>query len=123
MREKSKGPSQRQLRVGEQLRHIISETMIRGHFQNETLINAKAITVSEVRVTPDLKLATAYVMTLGGQDIDEVIPALNEEKDEFQTEINRQTNLKFTPRVRFRKDESFDEAQRIEAVLKEIQKP
>lgn len=116
----NKGPSQRQLRVGEQLRHIIAETLMRGDFHQESLLNIGPVTVSEVRVTPDLKNATAYVMPLGGENIDEVVAALNEESREFQHDINKQSNLKFTPRVRFKRDHSFEEANRIEALLHEI---
>lgn len=113
-------PSQRQLRVGEQLRHIIAETMTRGHFHHEALLGATGITVAEVRVSPDLKNATAYVMPLGGENMDEVLAALNDEAKMFQKEINRSSNLKFTPRVRFKTDKSFGEASRIEELLYEI---
>ena len=117
-----KGPSQRQLRVGEQLRHIIAETMARGHFQDEALLDAH-VTVAEVRVTPDLKQATVYVMSLGGQDMEEILPALNDEANVFQKDIGRQLNMKFTPKVRFLRDESFDEAQRIDEILRTVHIP
>lgn len=116
----TKQPSQRQLRVGEQLRHIIAETMQRGHFEHEILLDAKRVTVSEVRVSPDLKNATAYVMSLGGKDMDQILPALNEEHQVFQKEINRQSSMKFTPRVTFKRDKTFDEAQRIDELLRDI---
>jgi ribosome-binding factor A len=118
-----KGPSQRQLRVGEQIRHIIAETMHRGHFHTEALLNAGRITVAEVRATPDLKLATVYVMSLGGEDMDEILPALNKEAHIFQKEINRQSGLKFTPKVRFVRDDSFDEAARIDELLRGVHIP
>jgi ribosome-binding factor A len=76
----SNEPSQRQLRVGEQIRHIIAETMQRGHFHDEALIDAGKITVTEVRVSPDLKNAKAFVMSLGGQNMEEILPALNDEE-------------------------------------------
>lgn len=115
------GPSQRQRRVGEQLRQTISGTMRRGHFHDEILLDsAHHITVSEVRPAPDLKTATAYIMTLGGMNMDLVLPALNEAAPYFQKEINRQLNLKFTPRIKFVKDESFDEAQKIDNILKSL---
>ena len=117
-----KGPSQRQLRVGEQLRHIIAQVMSRGHFHNEILLDTH-ITVTEVRVTPDLKQAKAYVMTLGGGDMDVILPALNDEAYAIQKEINRQSSLKFTPKVRFVRDESFDEAQKIDELLKGVHIP
>jgi ribosome-binding factor A len=70
-------PSQRQLRVAEQIRHVIAETLLRGHFHDEALLNANEITVTEVRVSPDLKYATAYVLWLGGKDMAKILPALN----------------------------------------------
>ncbi len=115
-------PTQRQLRVGEQLRHCIAETLQRGHFHDEALLDAGKVTVSEVRVSPDLKQAKAYVMALGGFGMEEILPALNEAAPYFQQEINRKTNLKFTPRLKFVRDESFDEASRIETIIKNLPK-
>ncbi len=114
----SKEPSQRQLRVGEQLRHIIAETMQRGHFHDAALVDAGRITVTEVRVSPDLKHARAYVMALGGEDMESVLPALNAEAHIFQKEINRQSSLKFTPKIHFARDETFDQAEKIENLLR-----
>lgn len=112
------GPSQRQLRVGEQIRHIIAETLQRGHFHDAVLLDAASlVTVTEVRPSPDLKHATAYVIPLGGKDIEHILPALNEAAPEFQKEINRKANLKFTPKLRFKSDDSFDEAQKMDALL------
>lgn len=119
-RPASKEPSQRQLRVGEQLRHIIAETMQRGHFHDEALMDAGRITVTEVRVSPDLKHARAYVMALGGEDMQSVLPALNAEAHIFQKEINRQSSLKFTPKVSFARDETFDQAEKIENLLRDL---
>ncbi len=118
----AQGPSQRQLRVGEQIRHILGEYLQRGHFHAPGVmeINPAEISITEVRISPDLKNATAYVSSLGGKDIDGVLEALNDQSKEFQKEINRQTNLKFTPRIRFINDKSFDEAGRIEELLSEI---
>lgn len=116
-----KQQSQRQLRVGEQLRHIIAETLQRGHFTHELLQSTHEITVSEVRPSPDLKNATAYVSSyIDSVDIEGVIKALNSEAKEFQKEIARQGNFKFTPRVTFKLDYSFDEAAKIENLLKDI---
>lgn len=123
MKHRAKEPSQRQLRAGELLRHIISETMQRGHFHSEALLDAGQITVAEVRCSPDLKNATAYVMSLGGANMEEIIPALNEEASEFQKAIGKNSNLKFTPRVRFKADDTFDEAQRIDELLKSVNIP
>lgn len=117
----SAGPSQRQLRVGEQLRHAIAETLQRGHFHDEALIDeAPNVSVSEVRISPDLKKATAYVITLGGKRMDEILPALNEAAPYFQKEINNKLNLKFTPRVNFVIDHSFEEARKIEDILNSL---
>lgn len=123
MKHRTKEPSQRQLRAGELLRHIIAETMQRGHFHSEALRKAKAVTVSEVRCSPDLKNATAYVMSLGGDNMDEILDALNDEKNIFQKDIGRNSSMKFTPRVRFKADETFDEAERIETLLKSVNIP
>lgn len=117
----NKQPSQRQLRVGEQLKHILSETMARGHFQNPLLLGANTVTVTEVRASPDLRNATAYIVPLGGdEDMGAMLQALNDEAYIFQKEIGRQGNLKFTPRIYFKADDVFGEAQRIEDLLKNI---
>lgn len=113
-------PSQRQLRAGEQIRHIVAQTLQRGHFHNEVLADSSHITVTEVKISPDLKNATAYVMSLGGANMDEIIPALNDAHTVFQKDIGKQVSFKFTPRIRFMKDDSFDKAQRIEDILKDI---
>ena len=110
------------LRVGEQIKHIIAEVLQRGHFAHEALLNG-AVTVSEVRVTPDLRNARAYVMSLGGVDMDEILPALNAEAQQFSKAINAQSNMKFTPRVTFVRDESFEEAQRIDELLRDVHIP
>ncbi len=116
-------PSQRQRRVGEQIRHIISETLQRGHFDDELLINkSNTIIVSEVRPSPDLKHARAYVMSLNGDALDDLLPALNSQAHIFQKDINSNSNLKFTPKVKFVTDTSFDEAQHIENILRDIDK-
>lgn len=122
-RSSSNEPSQRQLRVGEQIRHVIAETMSQGHFHHEALLDAGRITVTEVRVSPDLKNATAYVIALGGEDMEQILPALNESAHIFQKEIARGAKMKFTPKVRFVSDGSYDEAQRIEEILKDIHGP
>ncbi|MBP7759250.1 MAG: 30S ribosome-binding factor RbfA [Alphaproteobacteria bacterium] len=119
MKHRTSEPSQRQLRVGEQIRHILSETLQRGHFQSEILIEeAGLVTITEVRPSPDLKHARAYVMTLGGKQVEAILEALNDEARVFQKDIGRQSNLKFTPKIRFVTDDSFDQAQRIEELLR-----
>ncbi|PZO85060.1 MAG: 30S ribosome-binding factor RbfA [Micavibrio aeruginosavorus] len=114
-------PSQRMLRVGEQIRHVLAEVLSRGHFHNPLLMDAaSSVTVTEVRVSPDLKHATAYVISLGGANMAEFLPALNEEAHAFQKEINRQTQLKFTPKLQFRGDDMFDKAQRLDSLISNI---
>ena len=120
-RSTTNDPSQRMLRVGEQIKHVIADALSRGHFHEPVLMEkASSITVTEVRVSPDLKHATAYVMSLGGQLMDEIMPALNEEAFNFQKEINRQTQLKFTPKLQFRKDETFDKAMKLEGIISNL---
>lgn len=115
------GPSQRQLRVGEQIRHIISETMARGHFKDEILLDvAGAVTVTEVRPSPDLRHATAYVISLGGLDMDQILPALNANAPVFQKDINSKATLKFTPKIRFVIDTSFEKVQKLDELLSTI---
>ncbi len=114
-------PSQRMLRVGEQIRHVLADALARGHFHDPILIDqAVLVTVTEVKVSPDLKHATAYCITLGGQNMDKILPALNEEAFNFQKEINRQTQLKFTPKLQFRMDDTFDKAQRLDSLINNI---
>src|SRR5436305_12617840 len=111
------GGSQRQLRVGEQVRHAIAEILAQGSVHDADL-EGHIITVPEVRMSPDLRLATIYVMPLGGKDIDEVIEALERNKRYLRGEIARHVNLKFAPDVRFHVDERFAEAERIDKLLK-----
>lgn len=94
--------------------------MQRGHFQNALLQEAGNITVTEVRPSPDLKNATAYVIQLGGGAMGGILKALNAEAHIFQKEIAHQANLKFTPKIRFVEDESFANAARIEDLLRDI---
>ena len=111
------GPSQRQLRVGELIRHALAEMLSRGEIHDPT-IEAHMITVPEVRMTADLRLATVYVMPLGGKDEKEVVAALERNKKFLRGEIAHRVNLKFAPEIRFRIDERFDEAARIEKILR-----
>jgi ribosome-binding factor A len=111
------GGSQRQLRVGEIVRHAIAEILSQGSVHDPDL-EGHIITVPEVRMSPDLKLATIYVMPLGGRDTDKVIAALERNKKFLRGEVARRVNLKFAPDVRFRIDERFDEAERIEKLLR-----
>jgi ribosome-binding factor A len=109
--------SQRQLRVGETVRHAIADILSHGSVHDPDL-EGHIITVPEVRMSPDLRLATIFVMPLGGRDTDIVIAALERNKKFLRGEIARRVNLKFAPDVRFRVDERFDEAERIEKLLR-----
>ena len=111
------GGSQRQLRVGEIVRHAIADILSQGSVHDPDL-EGHIVTVPEVRMSPDLKLATVYVMPLGGRDTDVVIAALERNKKFLRGEVGRRVNLKFAPDVRFRVDERFDEAERIEKLLR-----
>jgi ribosome-binding factor A len=111
------GGSQRQLRVGEIVRHAVAEILVNGSVHDPDL-EGHIITVPEVRMSPDLKLATIYVMPLGGRDSEKVIAALARNKKFLRGEVARRVNLKFAPDIRFRVDERFDEAERIEKLLR-----
>jgi ribosome-binding factor A len=114
------GPSQRALRAGEVIRHAMAEILARGDV-HDPVIETHLITVPEVRMSPDLRLATVYVMPLGGQDEADVLAALDRNKRYLRGEIARRVNLKFAPDIRFRIDERFDEAERIERLLRSPQ--
>jgi len=113
----SSGPSQRGLRVGELIRHAISEMLTRGDV-HDPVLEGHLITVPEVRMSADLRLATIYVMPLGGRDVEQVIEALDRNKKYLRGEVARRVNLKFAPDLRFHADERFDEAERIEKLLR-----
>jgi len=111
------GASQRQLRVGELIRHAIADILSGGGVHDPAL-EGHIITVPEVRMSPDLKLATIYIMPLGGRGIDDVLAALDRNKKFLRGEVAHRVNLKFAPDLRFRVDERFDEAERIEKLLR-----
>src|ERR1700732_3744206 len=113
----SRGPSQRQLRVGELVRHILADLLARGEV-HDPVIEGHVITVPEVRMTADLRLATIYVMPLGGRDAQEGIAGFDRHTRYVRGEIARRVNLKFAPEIRFRVDERFEEAERIEKLLR-----
>ncbi|MBL8585229.1 MAG: 30S ribosome-binding factor RbfA [Bradyrhizobiaceae bacterium] len=116
-RDRPGGPSQRALRAGELVRHALAEILARGAV-HDPVIETHLITVAEVRMSPDLRLATIYVMPLGGHDEKAVLAALDRNKRFLRGEIAHRVNLKFAPDIRFRIDERFDEAQRIEDLLR-----
>lgn len=111
-----KGPSQRQLRAGELIRHALADIMQREPLR-EPALKGVSITVSEVRVSPDLKQATAYAAPLGGARQDEVIDALNRAAPYLRGLLGRTIDMKFTPALSFRSDETFAEAEKIDALL------
>lgn len=114
---KPTGPSQRMLRVGELVRHALANVFSRGEVEDESLEGA-VITVPEVRMTPDLKLANAYVMPLGGERAEEIVEALNRHRKFIRGRIAPELDLKFAPDVRFFIDTTFDEFGRIDALLR-----
>ena len=109
-------PSQRMLRVGELIRHAAAQLLARGEI-SDPVLEKHVVTVSRVKMSPDLKLATIYVMPLGGADEPEVLTALERHKKFLRGELAHKVNLKFAPEVRFRIDDSFDNVSRIDALL------
>ncbi len=101
------GPSQRQLRVGELIRRTLADVLARGDVHDPDL-NRMSITVGEVRTSPDLKIATAYVLPLGGRGTDEVLKLLARNKSELRRVIGKKLALKYAPDLRFQLDETFD---------------
>ena len=116
-RESSAGPSQRALRVGELIRHAVADMLTRGEV-HDPVLEGHLITIPEVRMTADLRLATIYVVPLAGRDVKDVLEALERNKRYIRGEIAHRVNLKFAPEIRFRADERFDEAERIEKLLR-----
>jgi ribosome-binding factor A len=116
MAARQKGPSQRQLRVGEALRHALSHILARGELRDPALADLN-LTVTEVRVSPDLKNATAFVVPLGGGGLDAAVPALNRAAGFFRARLGQEVTLRHTPRVVFEADRSFDQAGRVREIL------
>ncbi len=114
---KPPGPSQRMLRVGELVRHALSGVFARGEIE-DPLLEGKVITVPEVRMTPDLKLANAYIMPLGGEGAEEIVAALNRHHRFIRGRVAPALDLKFAPDLRFYVDNTFDEFGKIDALLR-----
>ena len=114
---KPTGPNQRMLRVGELVRHALAGVFARGEI-DDPLLEGKVITVPEVRMAPDLKLANAYVMPLGGEGAEEIVAALNRHHKFIRGRISPELNLKFAPDLRFFVDTTFDEFGKIDAILR-----
>ncbi len=113
-----RGPTQRQLRVGELIRHKVAEMLVRGDIHDDTLAT-HVITIPEVRLSPDLKTATVYIMPLGGDQkhVKPILAALERHKKFMRGEVAGSVNLKYAPDLRFRFDATFDVASRIDALL------
>ena len=117
-RHSASGPSQRQLRVGELIRRSLADVLARGEVHDPDL-NRLSITVGEVRCSPDLKIATAYVMPLGGKDVDEAIKLLARNRGELRRAMSKGMNLKYTPDLRFQPDKTFDQMDDTRRLLSE----
>ena len=115
-RDKGKQPSQRQLKVGETIRHALAEIFSRGEIIDEVL-SRHSITVPEVRMSPDLKLATVYVLPLGGGEADEAVAHLDKHKRYLRGLVAKRVSMKFMPELRFKVDTSFEVSSRIDALL------
>ena len=114
--ETPEGRSVRLLRVGEQVRHVLSELLQRGDVHDDVL-QSHLVSVTEVRMSPDLRHATVFVKPLLGQDEEAVLKAIRQNTAYLQREVAQRLGLKFAPKLRFHGDESFDEAERIERLL------
>jgi len=112
-------PGQRQLRVAEQIRHILMEILREGKFRDPELADTSLITVTAVEIGPDLKHATAFVMPLGGKAAEQTVDALNRAGGYVRSEVAGRIDLRYTPKVTFKFDTSFDESARIEKLLRE----
>jgi ribosome-binding factor A len=111
------GPSQRQLRVGEALRHALAEILFRNEIQDPDLAGV-SVTVTQVKPSPDMRYATVYCEPLGGQNAKEIVAALNRHKGFLRGEMGHRLTMKFTPELRFVEDESFAEALKIDTILR-----
>jgi ribosome-binding factor A len=114
---RDKGPSQRQLRVGEMLRHALSQILTRGDIRDPDL-EGVSVTITQVKPSGDMRHATVFCEPLGGQHAERTIKALNRHKAFIRGEMGHMIELKFTPELRFIEDDSFAEAERIENLLK-----
>ncbi len=112
----NRGPSQRQLRVGEEIRHVLAAILARGAARDPALADTN-LTVTEVRVSPDMKNATAFVVPLGGAGTGATVAALNRAAGFLRTQIGREMTLRHVPRLAFEADRSFDEAGRVNEIL------
>ncbi len=114
--DEHRGPSQRQLRVGELIRRTLSEVLARGDLHAPGL-SGRSITVGEVRTSPDLKVATVYVLPLGGIDTEGVLEALNQNRSELRRIVTKTMQLKYSPELRFQADRTFDQMDETRRLL------
>ncbi len=112
-----RGPSQRQLRVGENVRHVLASIIAEGHIR-DPILKGVSITVAEARMTPDLRQAMVFVLPLGGKNADAVVEALNRNKSFLRGALGRSIDLRYTPDLVFRRDRSFEEAEHMNALLR-----
>lgn len=112
----STGPSQRQLKVGEQIRHIISDILARFDFHSDVLAKA-SLCISEIRMSPDLRHGRAYVTSLMGQNMAEAIKVLNENEFYIRKILSKELSMKFLPKIHFVEDESFHEANKMTSLM------
>ncbi len=117
-RRSGKAPTQRQLRVGEEIRHALAQIIARADFRDPDLIDA-SISVSEVRVSPDLRNATVFVSDLGGGNTDAVVDGLNRASGHVRHEYSHQSTTKYIPKFNFKRDEALDEALKINKLLQD----
>ena len=115
-RDKGLGPTQRQLKVGELIRHALAEIFARGEIVDEVL-SRYSLTVPEVRMTPDLKLATVYVLPLGGEGAEDVVAHVEKHKRFLRGEVAKRVKLRYMPELRFKIDTSFESSRRIDELL------
>lgn len=108
--------SQRQLRIGQEIRRVLSDIMLRDTLLDEANVDV-SLTVSEVQISPDMKHATVFVMSLGGQQGDDVVDLLKDNIHQYRSAIAKQVRMKFVPNLHFKIDETFDEAERIANLL------
>ncbi|MDE0942620.1 MAG: 30S ribosome-binding factor RbfA [Alphaproteobacteria bacterium] len=113
----ARGPSQRQLRAGELIRHAVAEVLTREEIHHEDLIGV-TITVTEVALSPDLRQATCYIMPLGGKNTDKILQALKDTGGWIGGQVAKRVSLKYAPRLHFRVDGSFDNAAHVQGLLK-----
>jgi len=116
-RDNSAGPSQRQLRVGEMLRHALAEVLRENEIRDSDL-EGVSVTITQVKPSPDMRYATVFCEPLGGKNAKAIVAALNRHKGFLRGEMGHRITTKFTPDLRFVEDESFAEAQKIETILK-----